>query len=118
MTRRPEVFLDLALLALRRIPRFLAERTLLQYLEDELCQAAIERQLEIAGASLTHLRELDLPLFARLPEGDLIVACRKVLARGFAPLDQRRVYDLATTRTADLIGTLEQLLAECPDERP
>jgi uncharacterized protein with HEPN domain len=116
MIRRPDVFLDLARLALRRIPTFLAARTLLQYLEDELCQAAIERQLEIAGESLAQLHRLDPPLFARLPEGDLIVAIRNVLAHGYATPDHRRIYDLATTRTAALAGALEQLLAEYPEE--
>jgi uncharacterized protein with HEPN domain len=116
MIKRPDVYLDLALLALRRIPKFLAGCTLPQYLEDDLCQAAIERQLEIAGGSLAQLRKLDPSLFARIPEGDLIVACRNVLAHCFTTLDHRRVYDLATTRTAELAGALEQLLAEYPEE--
>jgi uncharacterized protein with HEPN domain len=116
MIRRPDVCLDLALLALRRIQRFLAARPLQQYLEDELCQAAIERQLEIAGESLARLRELDPALLVRIPEADLIMAMRNVLARGITPLDHRRVYDIATSRTVQLAGALEQLLAEYPEE--
>jgi uncharacterized protein with HEPN domain len=116
MTKRPDVFLELALLALRRVPKFLGTRTLHQYLQDELCQSAIERQLEIAGDALGQLRKLDPAVFGRIPEGDLIVAFRNVLAHGYATLDHRRVYDIATTRTAGLEHVLEQLLAEYPEE--
>jgi len=52
MSKRPDIHLELALLALERVPRFLADRTLDAYLEDELCRSAVERQLEIAGDAL------------------------------------------------------------------
>jgi hypothetical protein len=44
MHTQPDVYLELALRALERVPRFLAERTLKVYLNDEFCQAAVERQ--------------------------------------------------------------------------
>ena len=93
MPKRPDVLLELALLALRRVPRFLNQRSLSEYLQDELCQSAIERQLEIAGDALSQLRKHDAALFAKIPEGDLVVAFRNVLAHGYATLDHRRVYD-------------------------
>jgi uncharacterized protein with HEPN domain len=116
MQKRPDVFLELALLALRRVPKFLGTRTLAEYLNDELCQSAIERQLEVAGDALGQLRKLDPTLFARIPEGDLIVAFRNVLAHGYATLDHRRIFDIATTRTAELQEVLARLLAEIPED--
>jgi uncharacterized protein with HEPN domain len=116
MPKRPDILLELALVALRRVPRFLDQRTETQYLGDELCQAAIERQLEIAGDALGHLRRLDPMLFGRIPDGDLIVAFRNVLAHGYATLDHRRIYDMAAHRTADLQKVLERLLAEIPED--
>jgi len=56
------------------VPRFLAGRSLEAYLADDLCQSAVERQLEVAGDALGQVRKLDLDLFARVPEGALIVA--------------------------------------------
>ena len=47
-------------------------------------QSAVERQLEVAGDALGQVRKLDLDLFARVPEGALIVAFRNVLAHGYA----------------------------------
>ena len=116
MQKRPDVLLELALLALRRVPRFLNGRSESEYLVDELCQSAIERQLEIAGDALGQLRKLDLAVFARIPEGDLIVAFRNVLAHGYATLDHRRVYDIAATRAAEVQRVLEELLSEIPEE--
>jgi uncharacterized protein with HEPN domain len=116
MTKRPDIYLELALHALERVPRFLADRTLEAYLQDELCQSAVERQLEIAGDALGQLRKLDPDLFARIPEGPLIVAFRNVLAHGYATLDHRRVFDAATTKVAALSAALSKLLVEFPTD--
>ncbi len=114
MSKQPEVYLELALRALERVPRFLAGRTLDAYLEDELRQAAVERQLEIAGDALGQLRKLDPELFARIPEGPLIVAFRNVLAHGYATIDHRRVFDAATSKVPALTGIISKLLNELP----
>ena len=114
MSKQPDVYLELALRALERVPRFLADRTLEDYLEDELCQSAVERQLEIAGDALGQLRKLDPDAFALVPEGPLIVAFRNVLAHGYATLDHRRVFDAATSKVAKLSAAIAQLLEEYP----
>ena len=116
MQKRPDVLLEWALIALRRVPRFLGGRSLAQYLADDLCQSAIERQLEIAGDALGQLRKIDAGLFASIPDGDLIVAFRNVLAHGYATLDHTRVYDIAASRAAELESLLGQLLEQMPED--
>jgi uncharacterized protein with HEPN domain len=116
MSKRPDVYIELALRALERVPRFLAARTLKDYLADDLCQSAVERQLEIAGDALGQLRKLNAALFTRIPDGALIVAFRNVLAHGYATLDHRRVHDAASTKVAALTRVLQQLLSELPEE--
>jgi uncharacterized protein with HEPN domain len=115
MPRRPDVFLETALLALRRVSNFLGNRTLADYLTDEFCQSAVERQLEIAGDALGQLRKLDAVLFGKIPDGDLIVAFRNVLAHGYATLDHRRVHEIASNRAAELLKILETLLSQMPE---
>ena len=115
MQLRPDVFLETALLALRRVSNFLGHRSLGEYLADELCQSAVERQLEIAGDALGQLRKLDAMLFGKIPDGDLVVAFRNVLAHGYATLDHRRVYEIASSRAGELLKTLETLLAQMPE---
>jgi len=115
--RRPDFYVEMALLALRRVPLFLAARPLPMYLGDDFCRSAVERQLEIAGDALGQLRKVDAGLFARIPDGAVIVAFRNVLAHGYATLDHRRVYEVATERVEGLVRVLETLLQELP-ERP
>jgi uncharacterized protein with HEPN domain len=114
MTKQPDVYLELALRALERVPRFLAGRTMEAYLADDLCQSAVERQLEVAGDALGQLRKLAPDIFVRIPEGPLIVAFRNVLAHGYATLDHRRVYDAATTKVKALTSAIGDLLHEFP----
>jgi uncharacterized protein with HEPN domain len=116
MIKRPEAYLELALKAQKRAPQYLAGRSLQAYLTDDLCQSAVERQLEVAGDALGQVRKLDPSLFARVPEGSLIVAFRNVLAHGYATVDHRRVYDAATNKVDALIQTLRALLREFPQD--
>jgi uncharacterized protein with HEPN domain len=53
MNKQPDIYLELALRALERVPRHLAGRTMEAYLADDLCQSAVERQLASSdGASV------------------------------------------------------------------
>jgi len=115
MPQQPDAFLEIALLALRRVPKYLADRSLPDYLADDFCQSAVERQLEIAGDALGQLRKLNAELFAKVPDGDLVVAFRNVLAHGYATLDHRRVYEIASVRAGELLKALETLLSEMPE---
>jgi len=74
------------------------QRSLSDYLADELCQSAVERQLEIAGDALGQMRKLDAVLSSKIPDGAPVVAFRNVLAHGYATLDHRRVYEIASSR--------------------
>lgn len=115
MQRRPDVYIELALLALQELAVFLENRPLQAYLDDRMCQAAVERQLEIAGDALGQLRKYAPEMFQRIAEGNVIVAFRNVLAHGYATLDHARVYDAASIKAPELLRTLEQLLAEFPE---
>jgi uncharacterized protein YutE (UPF0331/DUF86 family) len=53
----------------------------------------------------------------RIPDGDLVVAFRNVLAHGYATLDHKRVYEVASTREGELESVLANLLAEMPENR-
>jgi uncharacterized protein with HEPN domain len=107
---------ELALIALRKVTAFLANRSRAAYLADEMCQSAVERQLEIAGDSLAQLRKVAPEVFERIPQGMLVIAFRNVLAHGYATLDHLKVYEAATVHTEKLMLVLERLLDEFPDQ--
>jgi uncharacterized protein with HEPN domain len=102
VAKRPDIYLEFALRALGAIPRYLGARSLEEYLKDDYCQAAVERQLEVAGDALGQLRKISPELFTRIPDGELIVGFRNVLAHGYATLDHRRVYLIASTEAQAL----------------
>jgi uncharacterized protein YutE (UPF0331/DUF86 family) len=77
----------------------------------------VERQLEIAGDALGQLRKLAPEIFKRVPDGDIVVAFRNVLAHGYAVLDHRKVYEIASQRSGELLKILEGLLAEMPEDK-
>src|SRR5256884_7280796 len=106
MEKRPDALIEIALRALRQARKFLGGRTLAAYLADDQCQSAVERQLEIAGDALGGVRKLDAAPFAMIPEGDLIVAFRNVLAHGYPDLDHPRVFCIATTRASEPLVVL------------
>jgi uncharacterized protein with HEPN domain len=113
--RRPDVYIDLALIGLRKVPTFLGTKSLTDYQRDAMCQSAIERQLEIVGDALGQLRKLDPALFARIPQGHKVVAFRNVLAHGYTSLDHDEVYRVATEEAPALLRALEGLLTEIPE---
>ena len=43
MQLRPDVYIELALNALHRVPRYLGQRSETDYLNDDYCQSAVER---------------------------------------------------------------------------
>jgi uncharacterized protein with HEPN domain len=47
MPRQPDIYLELALAALRKVSAFLAHRSLEVYLQDAMCQSAVERRGQI-----------------------------------------------------------------------
>ena len=97
------------------MPIFIGTHTLNTYLANDLCQSAVERQLEIAGDALGQLRKLDPALFKRIPQGHKVVAFRNVLAHGYASLDHDEVYKVAITDAPALLRAVEELLAEYPE---
>lgn len=115
MQRRADVYLELALIALRKLPRFLQQHSLATYRADDYCQSAVERQLEIAGDALGQLRKHAPDVFSRVPDGALIIAFRNVLAHGYATLDHDKVFEAATTKAPELTRMLETLLATFPE---
>jgi hypothetical protein len=54
--KQPDVYLELALQALRRIPKFLAKRSLAEYLGDDLIQAAREPDSRISQRACAWIR--------------------------------------------------------------
>jgi uncharacterized protein with HEPN domain len=106
----PRTYLWDARQAAERVAGFVAGRSWSEYEANLLLRSAVERQLEIVGEALNRLRQADPRLAAEIPDLDRIVAFRNVLVHGYASVDDRVVWEVATERTERLVETLGRLL--------
>ena len=73
-------------------------------------RSAVERQFEIVGEALNQLRRVAPDFAERVPDLPRIVAFRNLLIHGYAAIDDRLVWEVATERTAPLLAILDELL--------
>jgi uncharacterized protein with HEPN domain len=74
-----------------------------------MLRSAVERQFEIVGEALNRLRLADATLASRIPDLARIVAFRNVLIHGYATIDDRLVWEVATERVRPLVGAIDAL---------
>ena len=112
MRRDPRAYLWDALQAAERVIEFVGGRTLQEYEIDALLRSAVERQFEIVGEALNKLHQADPELAAEIADLPRMVAFRNVLIHGYATIDDRLVWEIATERAERLVVTLNRLLGE------
>jgi uncharacterized protein with HEPN domain len=112
MQRDPRAYLWDARQAAERVVAFVAGRTWQEYETDDLLRSAVERQFEIVGEALNKLHHSDPGLAEEIADLPRIVAFRNVLIHGYATVDDRLVWEIATERAERLVGTLNGLLGE------
>jgi uncharacterized protein with HEPN domain len=90
--------------------RFLGDRTLEQYLSDELLASAVERQFEILGEALSRAERSAPKLLASIPEIRHVIGFRTVLAHGYDAIEDETVYDNARSELPVLLEKLRALV--------
>lgn len=94
------------------IVKFVTDRTWSDYESDAMLRSAVERQFEIVGEALNRLSRLDPATASLIHDLRRIVAFRNVLIHGYAAIDDELVWEVATTRAADLAAELGTLLGD------
>ena len=118
MARDPRTWLFDILQAGGRVERFLVGHDWEGYRTDELLRAATERQFEIIGEALNHLRLHDPVTAAPIHEHEKIIGFRNLLIHGYAIVDDAIVWSAATEKLPRLIQETRQLLDELDTDRP
>jgi len=108
----PRAYLWHARRAAALVVEFVADRSWADYEADPLLRSAVERQFEIVGEALGQLGRAAPDLAAQVPDRPRIVAFRNVLIHGYAAIDDRLVWEVATERAAALVAVLDVLLGE------
>lgn len=98
--------------AARAVAKFIEGRSEGELVDDLLLRSAVERQLEILGEALKHLRKDDPATLARVPEADRIIGMRNVIAHEYGEIDYGVVWSAITMRLPGLVAVLGDLLAE------
>jgi uncharacterized protein with HEPN domain len=110
MQRESAKWLEDVLIAGNDVESFLKDRSVEDYAEDRLLQAAVERKLFIIGEAVTQLCSLFPDVAEKLPGTRDIVAFRNRLAHAYFVLDHSRVYDIAKTDLASLLPEVRKAL--------
>lgn len=103
-----------ALNAARLAMSFVHEQDFDRYQADAMRRSAVERQLEIVGEALNQLRKADAEVARTIPELPRAVGLRNILIHGYASVDNRLVWDVATAHLPALAHRLAQLLNADP----
>lgn len=112
MPRDPRAYLWDARRAAALVIEFVTDRSWADYGSDPLLRSAVERQFEIVGEALGQLRRAARDLAAQVPDLPRIVAFRNLLIHGYAAIDDRLVWEVATDRAAPFLAVLDDLLGE------
>lgn len=109
---RPEsrAFVWDACQAADRVARFVAGKTLENYIADELLRSAVERQLEIVGEALAAFRRSDPDDAVAIPDLPRAVALRNILIHRYATVNDRIVWGIVAVDLPTLRTILRRLL--------
>ena len=98
-----------------RAGQFLGSRSLEEFQNDEMVQAAVVRCVEVIGEAARLVSEDTRKRSPEIP-WPLITGMRNVLAHEYGTVDLDEVYDVVVEQLPDLLGHLRALIAELEQE--
>lgn len=101
-----------ARLACERIIEITDKLTPDDYGGDWRVQSIAERLFTIVGEAIVRIRDLEPPVYQRLPDVHRIVAFRNFLIHAYDAIIPSRVFDIAFKDVPVLLATLNALLIE------
>lgn len=94
----------------RLLVDFTDGRSFVDYQENAMLRAAVERQFEIIGEAVSQLAKLDEETASRISEFQRIIAFRNVLIHGYAEIDDGLVWDIVIHDLPKLAHEIEELI--------
>jgi len=99
----------------QRARRFLASRSLEEFLADEMAQDAVIRCVEVVGEAARLVSQDTRKRSTGIPWA-LVVGMRNVLAHEYGTVDLEKVYDVVTHDLPELLTQIPELIAELEKE--
>ena len=92
------------------------DKTLDEYLQDDLLRPAVERHFEIIGEAMNRLARHDPALLSTIPDHARIIAFRNVLVHGYDAINHHRVWDAIQHNLPTLSQRVHDLLEQADTE--
>jgi len=96
--------------ACRKLEEFTKERSLEDYLSNEMLRSAVERQFEVIGEALSRLHKIDPSIAERIPDSRRIIAFRNILIHGYATIRNDTVWGCRANRFASSLAPRQRAL--------
>lgn len=95
-----------------RIARFVAGKTLDDYVADELLRSAVERQCGIIGEAMVRLIQRDQATAERLADFRKIAGFRQLIVHGYDAIDDETSWSIVTEKLPVLRSELTALVSQ------
>lgn len=112
MQRDPRAFLWDVKDSAQAIQAFTAGMDAVQYSQNALVQAAVERKFEVIGEALNQLSKAAPALASRIPDLAQIVALRNQLIHGYAIVKPSTVWSIVESSLPGLLAVAQAMLSE------
>jgi uncharacterized protein with HEPN domain len=112
--REVEPLLHDVLKAGERILAYVGDRSVEEYVRDEIAHAVAERNFITIGEALTQAMKISADIGAKIPAARDAIAFRNVLTHGYRLIDDRRVWKIAHDGLPLLLSQCRALLGELP----
>ncbi len=110
--RDPRAYLYDISVACARIAEFTAGQSLADYISNAMIRSAVERQFEIIGEALNHLKQSDPVLTGRITDASRIIMFRNRLIHGYATVSDEVVWGVIEVGLPVLTREVASLLWE------
>jgi uncharacterized protein with HEPN domain len=98
--------------AAERVAEATSGRTFDEFQSDWFFQSAVERQFEILGEALVRVRDLETPVFDRIPDAPKMIGLRNILIHGYDAVNPRVLWVIVEQRLPELLEVLKGLLED------
>jgi uncharacterized protein with HEPN domain len=92
--------------------RFVGDRTMDTYLQDEGLNLIVERAIEVAGEALNRARQLDPTLEGDIPDLRVAVSVRNRIVHAYDEIDHVILYEAVKMSLPLLINQIDQVLEQ------
>lgn len=111
MRLETQAILEDARCAAEFVRKISSETSRVEFLQDEIVQAAVERKFEIIGEALNRLKKSDPDVAGEIPDIARIVAFRNVLIHAYDVVDATVVWDIMQQPLTQLAECIDRLLS-------